>query len=519
MLIAKIEREVIDNRKPEQEKVVEPKTFDIDVIPDYNKSLSKVTVKAVTSDIDANIIPENIKLGVEILGVVGNSAPDKPDQSKTTIPTKERQVVRADLGYELAENIVEPIPDEYADITGVTATAEDVLNGKVFIDNEGNEVQGTAELKDDLTTELTAQDEAITSLETAVDKLPEPKGSSDPYLLNPTWWDIQRILEEDDDTEYASKSIVLINDYSDTIQFVTSNNPNNTYSPRKIKTSDGAVYTGANVHTHTWNKEYDKPCYVGSEKVYSTRYFIYYNDEDHIINSLGCYNGNATSLSILTNSIIYAICDKVELSTYSNYKLLNDAFSLQCFRAKYITNNSYGDISGMFRNTQNLKYCVIDEIVYNVEAISKPDSLSAMWYNNSSIEVIGGKIDCVDKTSLSSIFYGCVALRKVYLKNIKLALDLGSYTNYGMYISDDTLINTAKELWDLTDGTSQKLGLSTPSKARIDAIYVKLVDVTDEMIANDQYITNKKPCVVCESTDDGAMTLRAYILSKNWTIG
>ena len=49
-------------------------------------------------------------------------------------------------------------------------------------------------------------------------------------------------------------------------------------------------------------------------------------------------------------------------------------------------------------------------------------------------------------------------------------------------------------------------------------IYVKLIGATDEMRAEDPYIDNKKPCIVCESTDEGAMTLKEYGISKNWNI-
>lgn len=102
-----------------EEVTIEPTTEEQVILPTSDKKLiGKATVKAVTSEIDANIKPENILLGKTILGVQGNVAPDKPDQTKTTIPTKERQVVRADVGYELAESIVEPIPDEYINPQG-----------------------------------------------------------------------------------------------------------------------------------------------------------------------------------------------------------------------------------------------------------------------------------------------------------------------------------------------------------------------------------------------------------------
>lgn len=95
---------------------------------------------------------------------------------------------------------------------------------------------------------------------------------------------------------------------------------------------------------------------------------------------------------------------------------------------------------------------------------------------------------------------------------------IGQTTSWGHLLTDESLINTAKELWDLTGATSQTLTMSTASNARFDAIYVKLVDVTEEMIAEDEYVSNKKPCVVCESTDEGAMTLREYVISKNWAL-
>lgn len=55
-----------------QEKTVTPTTEQQVVTPDAgNDGLSKVTVNAVTSSIDSNITPENIKQGVSILGITG----------------------------------------------------------------------------------------------------------------------------------------------------------------------------------------------------------------------------------------------------------------------------------------------------------------------------------------------------------------------------------------------------------------------------------------------------------------
>lgn len=54
-----------------QTKNATPATTEVEVEPDDGKVLTKVTVSAVTASIDANIVPENIKKGVTILGVVG----------------------------------------------------------------------------------------------------------------------------------------------------------------------------------------------------------------------------------------------------------------------------------------------------------------------------------------------------------------------------------------------------------------------------------------------------------------
>lgn len=127
-------------------------------------------------EITLNIEPADeidLDLG-EVLGVV---RPPELEKVEVT-PTKETQVIKpSKFGTYIEETKVYPIPDEYADISNVDATAEDVLNGKTFVDNQGNKVQGTAELKEDLDAELTAQDEAIARLTIAIDDLPTPKCS------------------------------------------------------------------------------------------------------------------------------------------------------------------------------------------------------------------------------------------------------------------------------------------------------------------------------------------------------
>ena len=65
-------------------------------------------------------------------------------QAKTVTPTKSQQSVTPNSGYYALESVtVNAIPDAYQDVTDVTATAETVLTGKVFVDVDGTVVVGT----------------------------------------------------------------------------------------------------------------------------------------------------------------------------------------------------------------------------------------------------------------------------------------------------------------------------------------------------------------------------------------
>ena len=87
-----------------QQKTVDASTETVIVRPDTGYTgLSRVTVSAVTSEIDANIKPENIKYGVTILGVTGTY---KPDHEEEYIPRYEDNMLIFDTGGGDAEPIV-----------------------------------------------------------------------------------------------------------------------------------------------------------------------------------------------------------------------------------------------------------------------------------------------------------------------------------------------------------------------------------------------------------------------------
>lgn len=63
-------------------------------------------------------------------------------EEKSATPTKETQTITPASGKVISKVTVAAIPDEYQVVTGVTATAADVLTGKTIVDAEGTEVEG-----------------------------------------------------------------------------------------------------------------------------------------------------------------------------------------------------------------------------------------------------------------------------------------------------------------------------------------------------------------------------------------
>lgn len=101
----------------------------------------------IDTDEQAKIIPANIKAGVSVLGVTGTLATAesiKIQETKSVTPTKSAQSITPDSGYDALAGVnVGAIPDNYADVDGVTAAASDVLSGKVIVTSDGSKTAGT----------------------------------------------------------------------------------------------------------------------------------------------------------------------------------------------------------------------------------------------------------------------------------------------------------------------------------------------------------------------------------------
>ena len=84
--------------KPEEVFDVQPTTSDQTITPTEGSVFSGGTVRAVTSAIDNNIVSGNIKEGVSILGVAGTHKGEKPEESFNVQPTTAEQTITPTAG-------------------------------------------------------------------------------------------------------------------------------------------------------------------------------------------------------------------------------------------------------------------------------------------------------------------------------------------------------------------------------------------------------------------------------------
>lgn len=94
---------------------------------------------AVNKTLDVNTATYTVPAGYHD----GTGSVQISTETKSATPTKAAQDITPSSGKVLSKVIVAAIPDEYQNVTGVTATADKVLDGSVFVDSEGNEVEGS----------------------------------------------------------------------------------------------------------------------------------------------------------------------------------------------------------------------------------------------------------------------------------------------------------------------------------------------------------------------------------------
>lgn len=119
-------------------------------------------VSAEVQEGDTYTIPKGYHNGSgTVSGVAGGG--NYKLQSKNVTPTKQQQNVTPDSGYYgLSDVTVGAIPENYQDVSSVTATTADVLSGKTFVLSDGTLTTGTMLNNGAVTKKLDAETKTYT---------------------------------------------------------------------------------------------------------------------------------------------------------------------------------------------------------------------------------------------------------------------------------------------------------------------------------------------------------------------
>lgn len=142
--IARIKSDVSTIRAKYVELGIAQSTDKLDDLAVASEAIvNKGAVSATVQEGDTYTIPKGYHNGSgTVSGVAGGG--NYSLQSRSVTPTTKEQNVTPDSGYYgLSDVTVAPIPEAYKDVSTVTATAGDVLTGKIFVAADGTTTTGT----------------------------------------------------------------------------------------------------------------------------------------------------------------------------------------------------------------------------------------------------------------------------------------------------------------------------------------------------------------------------------------
>lgn len=229
----------------------------------------------------------------------------------------------------------------------------------------------------------------------------------------------------------------------------------------------------------------------------------------------------------------YSLCNFPTFDT-SKVTTMNSAFSgctkltsipqFNTSNVKYITHafegctglKNFPSIDFKLVNTCNAMFnsCTNLKSVGRLESINM-QSCNLMFISCSNLTTVS-HLDFRNVIACTSIFNGCTNLTDCHIVNIKTNIQVSNNNSYGKKLSLDSLISLIGELIDVN--ASRKLTIGGTNLSKISNVYVRLIDITDDMRSEDEFIDSKLPFEVCKSTDEGALRIQDYVSLKNWTI-
>lgn len=220
---------------------------------------------------------------------------------------------------------------------------------------------------------------------------------------------------------------------------------------------------------------------------------------------------NAETSALFARTYLTDISEYISYEDTAELRVANSLF-YYCVKLQSIPLLDFSSITKMNNSFQNCwELCNLPLFDFHnlVEG-------AAMFMNCTSLETIPA-LDFRSANNLSGWVHGCLNIKNINVKNIKCSFQVGLGVSYGHKLTLESLLHLCKEL-RITD-SALDFTVGAENLTKLANVYVRLVDITDEMRANDDLIDEKFPFEVCESTDEGALSIEEYLSSKNWQLG
>ena len=317
--------------------------------------INQITIAPVTNSIDDDIRPENIKKGVEILGVVGNieDRPAEPVlQNKSVEPSTGKQIITADSGY---DGLGQVTVNEVTNSIDSNIKADNIKQGVSILGVQGTLEQGAE-----------------------VVKKYRPKYVS--FYNN----NVEDLTEE---TQMLDTSLItsMYQMFGNATSFVL----------KKIDVSE-------------WD----------TSNVENMSYMFYNNSSLEELGNIGNWDtSKVNTMTYMFRACTKLV--SLDLSKWKTPKVTNTSYMFQnCTQLQYLdvsnfSNEILTNAEYMFNNCSRLQELRLDN--FNTSKITK---MGNMFASCSSLKILDlSNFDTSNVTSMSSMFTQCKALEKLDIRN------------------------------------------------------------------------------------------------------
>lgn len=220
-------------------------------------------------------------------------------------------------------------------------------------------------------------------------------------------------------------------------------------------------------------------------------------------------NNTLTKLPTLTITAAQNYYYTLAYAFYNNTGLTNLTLNLNC------RGNPNNETVNAFTKCTSLKTITLNNPLYNsTNPYIYLYNANNTFFGCESLESISGDPLWINGEYISNFFYKCKKLEKVYFYKIgngittkSTTFQLASGTTWGHLLRVECLLSAIQACYVRTTYTPI-LVIGSANLEKLANIYVKIT-------LDDNYT---KPFDLCESTDEGAMTISDYLALKGWTL-